>query len=90
MSVVAALVAGAIGSSASAQTADPQECEDLAWTTCHPDPSVPWNPYSFRCWNETYEACMNGGPAFAAYGAVRGARSAVRLASRPVVTVRSS
>jgi hypothetical protein len=48
-----------IGSSAFAQIGDPQECETLAWNTCHPDPSVPWNVWSFKCWNDTYEACMN-------------------------------
>jgi hypothetical protein len=55
----AALGLAAMSSSASAQLNDPQYCEELAWVMCDPAP-YPWNIYAFRCWHDTYDACMGG------------------------------
>jgi hypothetical protein len=58
----AALGLAAVSSSASAQL-DPLErqqyCEDLAWGTCY-YPGGPGGYPAFRCWHDTYDACLRG------------------------------
>lgn len=87
MAASAALGLAAISSSASAQLSDPQYCEELAWATCDPAP-YPWNVYSYRCWHDTYDACMEGSLAVNEPNGDR--RSEVRLASRPVTTAQGA
>lgn len=80
MAASAALALTALSSSASAELDRRDECESLAWATCNPD-FEPWNPSMFYCWNETYNACMAGGPSLAAKEPDKGdRRSEVRPA----------
>ncbi|HEU0134496.1 MAG TPA: hypothetical protein VFR28_06705 [Allosphingosinicella sp.] len=61
MAVSAALGLAALSSSASAQTypIDPQECETRAWELCYYE-GAPGGVWSFRCWHDTYNACLAG------------------------------
>jgi hypothetical protein len=60
--VSAALGLVAMSSSASAQL-DPVErqqyCEELAWGACY-YPGGPGGYPAFRCWHDTYDACLRG------------------------------
>ena len=80
-----------MSSSASAQL-DPVErqqyCEELAWGTCY-YPGGPGGWPAFRCWHDTYDACLRGDIASVVNKPEQGGgRPEVRPASRPAATVR--
>jgi hypothetical protein len=87
----AAATAGALvaaSSTASAQYGDPQECETQAWAACNPAPG-PWTPWHFQCWNDTYDACMNGYAKLEVKQPVSGDKARdVQLASRSTAGAR--
>jgi hypothetical protein len=87
MAVSAALGLAAMSSSASAQLDRSQECETLAWETCYYE-GGPGGWPAFRCWHDTYDACMEGGPSVAGNKPDKGdRRSEFQLASSPAATV---